>query len=89
LQLSDVQEAMKDGAKAALNKNLTFQEATRAFQLTLVNEALGENEGVRHRAAQKLRMSPAWVSALTSGTRPTNFRRGDTTLNKRKPESEE
>jgi hypothetical protein len=89
LQLTEVQDAMKDGAKAALAKNLTYQEATRAFQLSLVNEALAENEGVRHRAAQKLRMSPAWVSALVGGTRPTKFRRGDYTLNKRKPENED
>jgi transcriptional regulator with GAF, ATPase, and Fis domain len=78
LNLNEVSEAMKEGAKAAISKDLTYQEATRAFQLTLVNEALAQNDGVQFRAAMRLRIAPSWIAALVSGkaAKRTSFGRG-------------
>lgn len=88
MNLNEVSDAMKEGAKAAISKNLTYQEATRAFQLTLVNEALAQNEGVQFRAAMQLRMGPSWIAALVSGkaAKRTSFGRG---RRKEKPEDEQ
>jgi hypothetical protein len=58
---------MRPGAQAALNKNVDYQEATRAFQLTLVDEALRQTNNVASRAALRIGVSKAYIHMLVNG----------------------
>ncbi len=78
MQLVEVTDAMRPGALAAIAKGLSFQEATRVFQLTLVNEAMKGSQGNRRLASNALSMSYQWLVGLLNGTagKKTSFRRG-------------
>lgn len=67
MQITEVTAAMKPGADAVLDKNLTLDEAIIAFRRVVVGAAVEQNEGVYLRAAQKLRCSAAWISEVMSG----------------------
>lgn len=62
MQITEVTNAMKAGAAAALDKNLTLDEAIVAYRLVLISTAVEQNQGVYLRAAQKLRCSASWIS---------------------------
>lgn len=60
---------MRDGARAAIDKRLDYFEATRAFQLTLVDEALKSSDNAVRPAASKLGVSYQFIYQIVQGKR--------------------
>jgi len=76
LDLTEVSKAMKAGALAAMEQGLSYHEATDVYQRTMVKEAVEMNEGVFFRAAQQLKLAPAWVAKMFRGEVPKRKRGG-------------
>lgn len=61
---TDVDAAMTQAAKQALDIRLDWHEAKAAFRNALVREAIAQNNGGVNKAAMQLRLSEARVSQL-------------------------
>lgn len=83
MKLEDLADCMRPAAILALEKKLSYQEATRAFQLTLVKEASRHSKNTVQpwrEAALVLRMSVTWAKQIFTGDYETSFRRGSQKL---------
>jgi DNA-binding NtrC family response regulator len=75
LDLSDVQKEMVPGARAAIAKVLTLDQAREAFTLTLIDVAIEASGGVQSHAARRLGVNPSLVSQAVTGRTYSRFRK--------------
>ncbi|HZU34047.1 MAG TPA: hypothetical protein VFB79_23245 [Candidatus Angelobacter sp.] len=62
-----VQEALAVLARAVLDNNVSYREATEAMQTKLVITAIQDKHGVVDQAAKTLRMNVGWAWKILNG----------------------
>lgn len=67
MTLSDVQESLAPGIEAALNKKLSYREATQVFQLALISSAMKIDNNIARHVAIRLGVTEAHISRVLSG----------------------
>jgi transcriptional regulator with GAF, ATPase, and Fis domain len=75
LDLSEVQVAMVPGAREAIKRGISLNEAREAFTLTCIDVALEESGQVQAVAARRLGVNPSLINQALSGKVYNLFRR--------------
>ena len=87
MDLSEVQEAMVPGAREALKRGISLNEAREAFTLTCIGVALEESGNVGAVAARRLGVTPGLISQAISGKVYNMFRKYSPPRGKKAPDS--
>ena len=74
MDLNEVQKAMVPGAKEALMRGLSLDEARESFTLSLIDVALQESGQVQAVAARRLGVNPSLINQAVSGKVYARFR---------------
>lgn len=77
MDLSEVQVAMVPGAREALKRGISLDEAREAFTLTCIDVAIKESGNVNAVAARRLGVTPGLISQALSGRVYARFRKKD------------
>lgn len=74
MDLTEVQKAMVPGAREALKRGLSLEQAREDFTLTLIGASLEESGNVQAVAARRLGVNPSLINQAVSGKVYARFR---------------